>query len=608
MASWLRSVRSILASYLVLLDSARSKLPWLWLMIVGASLLDVLGVGLVVPFIAVVTNPDYLKTASWAEPLADFTAGWPHENVVLFLGALFLGGFVLKFLVSVALYAYSASFAYGQDAAIRTRALSRFMFAPYEFHLAHDRARIIATLIENTSRFSSSLLSLLRLLSECVIVIVVLGLLLWVSPIAVLLLAVFIGLTTFIYLRLLGKRAGRWGTAAIVSNREIVKFTQEALEGLKEIRTLGVERHFIRGVSNSATTAARVATKSLLVSIFPRYFMEVSLVAFVVAFVVISLRMGGTASDVIPLLALFGVAGLRLLPSVSSILSSVAIVRYSLPAVKQLCADLELAPAPAARIGAKVTAPEKFEELSLQHVYFTYAGSERQVICDVSLDVRARQAIGIVGSSGAGKTTLIDLILGLLVPQRGVVSVNGIPVTDDLDSWWSMVAYIPQSVFLSDDTIRRNIALGLTEDLIDEDKIDGAIEAAQLGEFIRELPGGKGTVVGDHGIRLSGGQRQRIAIARALYFDRQVFIFDEATSALDSKTEAEIVSAIGALRGSKTMIVIAHRLSTLAYCDRVIALNRGQIVGEYASIYEVESDLAQRQMESCDTTESASLH
>jgi ABC-type multidrug transport system fused ATPase/permease subunit len=587
--TWVRNASSVASTYLVLLDAARSRLPLLWLMIMCASVVDVIGVGLIVPFVAVVTEPDYLRHAAWARPLADMVQGWSREHVAALFGVAFLATFVLKSILSMGLFAYIASFANQQDAALRTRALSRFMFAPYEYHLTHDRARIVSNLIENTSKFSASLLSLLKLLSECVVVFFVLLLLLWVSPLAFAMLAVFIGLTVLGFVYLLGGRVGRWGEVAVASSREIVKLTQEAIEGLKEIRTLGIEQYFIQGVSGSARRAAHVMSRNIVAAVLPRYFLEVGLVAFVVSFVLISLHIGDTALQILPLLALFGAAGLRLLPSLSGILGSFATVRYALPAVQQLRRDLDEAPQGIACTPRGSIAPVvPFETLQLEDVWFQYAGSSREIISGISIEVRRSQMLGIIGSSGAGKTTLVDLILGLLEPSEGRIAVNGRPIHEDISAWWSMVAYIPQSVFLSDDTVRRNVALGIGEASIDEEKIDWALEAAQLSALVHELPEGKNTLIGDRGIRLSGGQRQRLAIARALYFDRQVLILDEATSALDTQTEIEIVNAIGSLRGAKTMIVIAHRLSTLAYCDRIIAVAAGRVAAEYSSIAEVE--------------------
>jgi ABC-type multidrug transport system fused ATPase/permease subunit len=269
---------------------------------------------------------------------------------------------------------------------------------------------------------------------------------------------------------------------------------------------------------------------------------------------------------------------MRLLPSFNVILSSVSIIRYALPAVQQIQRDLNDTFVYQRNISTdnKIRTTE-FKTLTLKDVSFNYASSEIRVISNLSLEIYRHQSIGLIGGSGAGKTTLVDLILGLLKPSNGEIFVNNEPIRNNPETWWSMVAYIPQSPFLSDDTIKRNIALGIDDKSIDEMKIDVAIAASQLESFVEQLPNGLNTMIGDRGIRLSGGQRQRIAIARALYFDRQVLIFDEATSSLDSNTENEIVAAIEALHGSKTMIIIAHRMSTLAYCDRIIEIKQGRV-------------------------------
>jgi len=381
-------------------------------------------------------------------------------------------------------------------------------------------------------------------------------------------------------MRLTRGEAVKWGELAVASNQGMLKSIQESIEGLKEIRSLGVEDSFINQLASAGKIAEQSALGLTRVSILPRYVLEGGFVSVIVLLVIIFVNFEDNLSQLIPMLALLGLAGLRLLPSLNIIVTSFSVVRFSFPAVKQVRDDLENTKTKHAVFGnASDGVPENFDNLSLRNVSFTYAQSNREIISNISLDISRQQSIGIIGGSGAGKTTLIDLMLCLLAPAKGEILLNGQPITKkNPKPWWNMVAYIPQTPFLSDDTIRRNIALGVDESCIDEQRIDNAIASAQLQSFINQLPDGKNTIIGDRGIRLSGGQRQRIAIARAIYYDRQVFIFDEATSALDAKTESEIVKAIEVLQHSKTMIIIAHRMSTLAHCDRILEISNGHIV------------------------------
>ena len=589
----IRKILLVATTYIKLLGEGRRRLPLLCLFVLTSSALDVIGVGLIVPFVAIATKPESFYGSTWAKPLMQYILDWSHESIVLILGSTFLLVFLIKTLVSVKLYISTISFAYRQDTQMRVRVLSSIMYAPYEYHLTNDRARILNTLVQSINKFSSSLLSLIRLVSESVVVVFLMALLFWASTTVFFVLTLSFFAISYAYFYLTRGQANKWGILAVSSNGEMLKSIQESIEGLKEIRTYGIEDSFITRLGTSGVAAERASVGLNTISILPRYLLEGGLVSVVVVLVLVFVSNNGSALELIPLLALVGLAGLRLLPSFSVILSSISLVRHAFPAVKQIRDELEINSAfkriensDAARI------IERFKTLSLSHVSFSYGETGREIVSGISLDIVAQQAIGIVGGSGAGKTTLIDLILGLLAPDKGVVSVNGRPINDCLPDWWNMVAYIPQSPFLSDDTIRRNIALGTDDDAIDESRIDEAISASQLGPFINQLTRGKETIIGDRGIRLSGGQRQRVAIARALYFDRQVLIFDEATSALDSNTESEIVSAINNLLGTKTLIIIAHRMSTLVCCNRIIEIKDGRLADVHG-VY--EASLSQSQ-------------
>lgn len=585
---WLKYLSYLASTYLYLLGAARRSLPLLWLAVLGASFLDVIGVGLIVPFVAVATKPASFSEAVWARPLTQFMQGWSHEGIVLFLGFVFLAVFLVKSVVSMKLNLSITAFAYRQDTLLRVRLLESYMYAPYEYHLANDRARILNSLVQNVNKYSSSLLSLLKLAAELVIVVLISLLILFASPVVFFVLIIAFSSISFIYFALMRRQTNKWGNLAVSSNKDMLKSIQESIEGLKEIRTLGVEDKFISRLENAGRISEKSSFKLALFSMLPRYFLESGMVIVVVALIVILNFSGRNVLDMVPVVALLGLTSLRLLPSFNVILTSVSVIRHSFPAVEQIRSDLEgITALSSFAITHSKKEIDHFDSLSLEDVSFCYEGTERMIISGLSFEIKSPQSIGIIGGSGAGKTTLVDLILGLLTPKEGGILLNGNPLAEDLSAWWGMVAYIPQSPFLSDDSIRRNIALGIDDESIDNDKVDYAISVSQLGPFIEQLPLGKDTIIGDRGIRLSGGQRQRIAIARAMYFDRQVLIFDEATSALDSETEKEIVSSISALHDTKTTIIIAHRMSTLKDCDRIIEIKNGVISAEYGSIDEV---------------------
>ncbi len=572
-----KRIKELIETYLYLLGEDRKRLPLLCISVLITSVLDVASVGLVLPFLTVATQPEAINEIAWLKPISYI--GWPHGQVVMLFGISFLCLFLIKSYVSARLLLFTAGFAFRQDTEKRVQLLSSFIFAPYEYHLDKDRASVINSMVQNINKFSSSLLALLRMLSEIVVVLFLIILIFLASHLVFYVLSISIAFIIFLYMGLTRGEAAKWGELAITSNQGMLKSIQESIEGLKEIRSLGVEESFINRLVWAGRNAEQSALGLTRISILPRYVLEGGFVSVIVLLVIIFVNFEDNLLQLIPILALLGLAGLRLLPSLNVIVTSFSIVRFSYPAIKQVRDDLENTKTQNAELGKTFNSGnEKFKILSLRDVSFSYAQSNREIIASVSLDVGQQQSIGIIGGSGAGKTTLIDLILGLLVPTNGEVLLNGQSITKNPKNWWSMVAYIPQTPFLSDDSIRRNIALGVDEDRIDEQRVDHAIASAQLESFINQCANGKNTVIGDRGIRLSGGQRQRIAIARAIYYDREVFIFDEATSALDAKTESEIVNAIEVLHHSKTMIIIAHRMSTLAYCDRILEISNGRIV------------------------------
>lgn len=569
-------VREVVSTYLFLLGEDRKRLPLIWMSVLVASALDVAGIGLVLPFLTVATRPEAIHEIAWLKPIAYLD--WSHGQLVMVFGIAFLFIFLVKSYVSARLHLFISGFAYRQDTVKRVQLLSSFMFAPYEYHHDKDRASVINSMVQNINKFSSSLLTLLRMLSELVVFVLLVILIFIASPWVFYVLAPSLSVILLLYMHATQGEAVKWGELAVVSNQGMLKSIHESIEGLKEIRTLGVEDSFINRLAGAGRTAEESALGLTRVTILPRYVLEGGFVSVIVLLVIIFVNFEDDLSQLTPMLALLGLAGLRMLPSLNIIVTSFSVVRFSFPAVKQVRDDLINTKPHRDELGSTTIGNEKFDILSLCNVSYSYAHSNREIISNASFDINRQQSIGIIGGSGAGKTTLIDLILCLLAPTKGEILVNRQPIKKNAKEWWNMVAYIPQTPFLSDDTIRRNIALGVDNSFIDEQRIDDAIATAQLESFINQCPSGKNTIIGDRGIRLSGGQRQRIAIARAIYYDRQVFIFDEATSALDAKTESEIVKSIEMLHHTKTMIIIAHRMSTLAHCDRILEINNGHII------------------------------
>jgi ATP-binding cassette, subfamily B, bacterial PglK len=382
-------------------------------------------------------------------------------------------------------------------------------------------------------------------------------------------------------LSLTQKRMRRYGRMAQTYRKEMIKTARQAFGGIKDARVTNREPFFISKYKHVAYESSQLQRHKTFIGQIPRPVVETIAVAGIMSIAVVMHLQGRPIANIIPVIALFGVAIVRLMPTVQQMTKLLTDLRYNIYSVNPIYDDL--------------TALKKYSEefktdrrrkakttltntISIRDLHYQYPGSEEQALNGVSLDITKGKAIAFVGPSGAGKTTIVDMLLGLLEPQKGEILVDGENIFDSISAWQRNIGYIPQFIYLSDDTMRRNIAFGIADDKIDKEKMLRAVEQAQLSELAARLPKGLDTVIGERGTRLSGGQRQRIGIARALYHNPQVLVMDEATSALDNITEKQIIDSIDALKGERTIVMIAHRLTTVMNCDVLYMMDQGRIV------------------------------
>jgi ABC-type multidrug transport system fused ATPase/permease subunit len=357
----------------------------------------------------------------------------------------------------------------------------------------------------------------------------------------------------------------------------LIQHLQQGFGGVKDVKIFGREDYFVTEYSDHLTKNAAVLRRFSVLQMLPRTGLEILTIFGLAVLVSTMVVSGQELADVLPVLGLFGAAAFRLVPAVSRMVAMVQTITVNRPVVRELFRDLGLdAPNTAIR-----QSHGGFQsEIAIDNLFFAYQNAPSSALQDVSIRVKRGEAVGLVGPSGSGKSTLVDVLLGLLKPTAGGVAVDGIDISQRLRWWQDQIGYVPQSIFLTDDTLRRNVAFGLPKNEIDDEAVRSAIRAAQLEEFIESLPLGLETVVGERGVRLSGGQRQRIGIARALYHNPEVLVLDEATSSLDMETEHGVMQAVQALQGDKTVIIVAHRLSTVEYCDRLYRLENARVVDE----------------------------
>ena len=396
-----------------------------------------------------------------------------------------------------------------------------------------------------------------------------------VEPRGTLVTLTLFGCSAALFQRVTSRRISRWGGAQKFHKGMLLKHLQQGFGGVKDVKILGQETNFTNEYNEHLIGNARVNQRFAIAQAFPRFGLEV-LAVFGLAVMVSTMALSNTKiDDILPVLGLFGATAFRLIPAVNRTINGLQNIKISRPFVNDLYNDLSLG-IPSSDL-ASVNSP-LVNSMKVDAISFKYESATDFAVAELDVEIFNGEAVGIIGPSGSGKSTLVDILLGLLEPTSGRVLVDGNDIHDNLRGWQDQIGYVPQSIFLTDDTLRRNVAFGLPKGEIDEVAVEAAIRSAQLEDFVASLPAGLDTIVGERGVRLSGGQRQRIGIARALYNNPNVLVLDEATSSLDTETEHGVMQAVQALQGEKTVIIVAHRLSTVEYCDRLYRLENARIV------------------------------
>ena len=558
----------------------RNALLLLGLMLVGMAL-ETLSTFLVIPAIALLMQQDLATSYPQLRPLLA-ALGNPGQ-AGLIVRVMF--GLVAIYLVKNLFLAFLAwrqtRFAFGVQAQLSQRLFAAYLRQPYTFHLQRNSAQLIRNVTGEVGMFTEALVSGLNIGTELLVLAGISALLLAVEPVGTLIAVLVLGAAAWIFYLVMRARLVRWGAARQLHDGLRLQHLHQGLGGAKDVKLLGRERNFLDQYRLHNAQSARVSQLQAMLQMLPRLWLELLAVTGLATLVIAMLAQGRDMGTVVPTLGLFAAAAFRLMPSVNRVLASAQTLRFCLPVVGTLREELKLAaatPASPPRQPAGAGGPR--DEIRLANVRYRYPSGATPALDDVSLRIARGEAVGFVGPSGSGKSTLVDVVLGLLTPEAGRVLVDGADIQRDLRAWQDQIGYVPQSIYLTDDTLRRNVAFGLPDAEIDEAAVRRAIRAAQLDEFVAGLPKGLDTMVGERGIRLSGGQRQRIGIARALYHDPAVLVLDEATSALDTATEHGVMEAVTALQGAKTVLIVAHRLSTVAHCDRLYRLEQGRIAAE----------------------------
>jgi ATP-binding cassette, subfamily B, bacterial PglK len=545
--------------------------------IILMATLEVLGIAAISPFLSLVTNPQSIQSNSilkWLYATFNFQT---TQSFVVFMGLGALSLMVLSNLFSLFMNWILVRFAWLRNHSLSQRLLAQYLGKPYTFFLERNTSEMGKNILSEVQQVVNGLLVPgMLMLANLFVVLFILIFLIILNPLRAVIVALALGAGYVIVYSLLQRRMARYGDESVQANKGRFQLANEALGGVKEIKLLGRENVFLDNFAKvSRVFSTRMALSEIL-SNSPRYVLDTIAFGTILSLMIVVYTQN--PSQVIPVIGVYAFAGYRLMPALQQIYRNITKARFHTSVLATVKHDLETL-----SVAFPDNAPRlKFEEgLGLKSVSFKYPGTKEPLLKNLSLTIKRNASVAFVGATGSGKTTIVDILLGLLLPDDGHILVDGQPLTEATRrNWQANLGYVPQTIFLSDGTIAQNIAFGITVDSLDMNAVIQAATIANLHDFVESLPDGYNTVVGERGVRLSGGQRQRIGIARALYHDPSVLILDEATSALDNVTEEAVFQAIKNVMGKKTVIMIAHRISTVRECDTIFVLDKGRVVSQ----------------------------
>ena len=554
------------------------KFVVLFCMLFAGSVLELMGVSLILPFVQLVMDTDGTDNAlfQWFGRLVGAES---QRELLIWLGLLLIAVYLIKNTYLLFAKYVQLRFVFNNRLELSGRLMRNYMKKPYPFHLEKNSSEILRSVTSDVNNLYELVMDVIDLVSNLLIIAMLAVYLLYTDVVITLVVAALLGLCSYFYFAIMRKRTVDYGKQNQIYNGKMIQAVNQALGGIKEIKVLARENYFVRAYEENGRYYASSLKKSQFYRNAPKYLIETVCVCGVLATILVKLQMGADVQELVPQLSVFAMAAFRLLPSVNQVNNLLNGILFLKPSIDRIYEDLQEAGAkknerPPERDYRRLPAADA---VRFEHVTFRYPGTEKEILSDLSVELPLKKSIGFVGSAGAGKTTFMDLLLGLLSPDQGRICYGDSDIRDYPDAWGHKLGYIPQSIYLADDTIRRNVAFGIPDSEISEAKVRRALEEAQLLEFVDGLDDGLDTMVGESGVRLSGGQRQRIGIARALYQQPEILVLDEATSALDTETEQAVMEAVERFRGRCTLLMIAHRTSTLENCDQIYRLEDGKL-------------------------------
>ena len=563
---------------------------FLFLLIFIAASLEVLGIGALLPFIALLSKPGLVESNVYLNKLYRMVDPGTANEFMIWLGFALIAIYIIKNIYMVLVVYTQSRFLNKKYLTLSARLFRSYLYSPYTFHLQRNTAQLLRNLQIINSIIQGIVWPALLIMTEATVMIIICIFLLTTNFISSIIMLTTLGISMFFFYSVVKRKLRLRGEVQKYHSGKTIQQIHQGIGSIKETKVLGREKYFDDLYTFHFKEVAYSSHYQQIISQLPRYYIETVSVTLVLLIMIFLLYRGDSMQSILMTLSVFALAAVRLMPGLVRISKSIGTIRFYIPSLEEVYADLvkcekSYNPSLGAR---KYPAKAKQCRIEFSDVSFRYENAEKDALTNVSLKIAPKKMVGFVGPSGAGKTTIVDVLLGLLSPEKGKVLVDGLDISTGISEWQKRIGYVPQEIYLTDDTIRSNVALALPPSEINDERVWEVLKTAQLDQFVRDLPEGINTLIGEKGARLSGGERQRVGIARALYYDPDVLVLDEATAALDNETEQMFMRSLKNIRGQKTLILIAHRLTTVSSCDEIFFLENGflRASGKYDELIE----------------------
>ena len=575
-------IKSIKKIKFLLNKNQIKSLVILSLLLVIGMIFEVFGLGIIIPFITIILNPEFLTSSVYSNQIRDVFGEIPYNDFLFYSLSIFVVIYLFKTLFLIFLAFKQNTFLSNLDATVSVKLFNHYLKKKYSFHLKRNSASLIKNLQVEVNLFRSFCMALITLIIESALLFSIIITLILIEPIGALTVGLFFIFFSLLVIKISNKSLKFWGMEREIFDDKLSKNIVEGLGGIKEILILRRNKFFTNIFSKNHFIRSNIIRNHMTISQAPRYLLEIIAVIGIIGFIFIMLKQSKDTNELLTILGVFVAATFRMIPSFNRIIVAFQNMKYYSSSVDLLFNEFKN---DNILLENKNSNPIKFKSnISINNLEFSYSKNSRGILKNVNLNIAKGDFIGIIGASGSGKSTLVDLIMGLFYPTDGSISVDGKNINQNFKSWQNIIGYVPQNIFLTNDSIKNNIAFGLEKNEINNQNLTKALKDSQLDRFVKSLDLGIETKVGERGTQISGGQLQRIGIARALYKIPEILIFDESTASLDTSTENGILDSIRRLKGEKTILMISHRFSSLKDCDKIFEIKNGKIVVEKTKI------------------------